>query len=58
MKMLAEDIEAGKGTLRLRQTDLTQFKIGENIATTPGKVDLPERHLPAHPVRADDRRRC
>jgi len=38
MRMLAEDIEAGKGTLRLRQTDLTRFKVGENIATTPGKV--------------------
>jgi polyhydroxyalkanoate synthase len=38
LKMLAEDIEAGKGQLKLRQTDPTQFKIGENIATTPGKV--------------------
>lgn len=38
MRMLADDIEAGKGKLRLRQTDLTQFRIGENVATTPGKV--------------------
>jgi len=38
MKMLAEDLEAGKGTLRLRQTDFTKFRVGENIATTPGKV--------------------
>jgi polyhydroxyalkanoate synthase len=38
MQMLAEDIEAGHGSLRLRQTDLTRFKVGENIATTPGKV--------------------
>ena len=38
MKMLAEDIEAGHGTLRLRQTDFSSFKLGENIATTPGKV--------------------
>jgi polyhydroxyalkanoate synthase len=38
MRMLAEDIEAGKGTLRLRQTDPTQFKLGETVATTPGKV--------------------
>jgi hypothetical protein len=36
--MLAEDIEAGKGQLKLRQTDPKHFKIGENIATTPGKV--------------------
>jgi polyhydroxyalkanoate synthase len=38
MKMLAEDIEAGGGTLRLRQTDPRNFKLGENVATTPGKV--------------------
>jgi polyhydroxyalkanoate synthase len=38
LTMLAEDIEAGKGQLKLRQTDPKHFKIGENIATTPGKV--------------------
>ena len=38
MKMLAEDIEAGKGELKLRQTDPTRFKVGENMANTPGKV--------------------
>ena len=38
MKMLAEDIEAGKGELKLRQADYTKFKLGENIALTPGKV--------------------
>ncbi|WP_128294047.1 PHA/PHB synthase family protein [Afifella aestuarii] len=38
MHMLAEDIAAGKGDLRVRQTDATAFKIGQNIATTPGKV--------------------
>ncbi|NIX77599.1 class I poly(R)-hydroxyalkanoic acid synthase [Microvirga sp. c23x22] len=36
--MLAEDIEAGAGELRIRQSDPTGFKIGVNIATTPGKV--------------------
>lgn len=40
MAMLAEDIEAGKGKLKLRQSDPSNFKIGENIATTPGKVVL------------------
>ena len=35
MHMLAEDIEAGKGDLRLRQADYSRFKIGENIAVTP-----------------------
>ena len=38
LHMLAEDIEAGHGTLRLRQSDSTKFKLGENMAITPGKV--------------------
>ncbi len=38
MQMLAEDIEAGRGELKLRQTDPTRFKIGVNMANTPGKV--------------------
>ncbi|WP_319801810.1 class I poly(R)-hydroxyalkanoic acid synthase [Rhodobium gokarnense] len=38
MHMLAEDIKAGGGDLRLRQSDPTKFKVGENLATTPGKV--------------------
>ena len=38
MKMLADDIEAGKGSLRIRQSDHTKFRIGHNIAVTPGKV--------------------
>ncbi|MGL4405958.1 MAG: PHA/PHB synthase family protein [Notoacmeibacter sp.] len=38
VKMLAEDIAAGGGDLRLRQTDTTRFKVGVDLATTPGKV--------------------
>lgn len=38
MKMLAEDIAAGDGDLRIRQTDTGNFKVGTNLATTPGKV--------------------
>ncbi|MEW9805324.1 class I poly(R)-hydroxyalkanoic acid synthase [Mesorhizobium sp. ZMM04-5] len=38
MKMLAEDIAAGHGDLKLRQADNTSFEVGRNIATTPGKV--------------------
>lgn len=38
MRMLAEDIAAGRGDLKLRQSDASKFKIGENLATTPGKV--------------------
>jgi polyhydroxyalkanoate synthase len=38
MKMLAEDIEAGHGTLRIRQSDPSNLVVGVNMATTPGKV--------------------
>lgn len=38
MKMLAEDIAAGGGQLKLRQTDATRFAVGKNMALTPGKV--------------------
>jgi polyhydroxyalkanoate synthase len=38
MQKLAEDIAAGKGELRIRQTDMTKFAVGENMAVTPGKV--------------------
>jgi polyhydroxyalkanoate synthase len=38
MEMLAEDIAAGKGELKLRQADTTKFELGRNIALTPGAV--------------------
>jgi polyhydroxyalkanoate synthase len=38
MKMLVEDIEAGHGTLRIRQSDPSNLVVGVNMATTPGKV--------------------
>ena len=38
MHMLAEDIEAGGGDLRIRQTDLRTFEVGRNLAVSPGKV--------------------
>ena len=38
MKMLAEDIKAGGGDLKLRQTDASKFEVGENLAISPGKV--------------------
>ncbi|KAB1076259.1 PHA/PHB synthase family protein [Methylobacterium planeticum] len=38
MRMLAEDIEAGKGELRVRQTDPSSFEVGRNVAVTPGEV--------------------
>jgi polyhydroxyalkanoate synthase len=38
MEMLAEDVAAGKGTLKIRQSDPTNLEVGVNMATTPGKV--------------------
>src|SRR3954452_8281367 len=38
MQMLAEDIEAGGGTIRIRQSDPSNLEVGVNMATTPGKV--------------------
>jgi len=35
---LLDDLERGKGRLRLKMTDETAFKVGANIAVTPGKV--------------------
>ena len=38
MHMLAEDIEAGGGDLRIRQSDASKFEVGRNLAVSPGKV--------------------
>lgn len=38
MKMFAEDIQAGRGDLKLRQADYSHFEVGRNMAMTPGKV--------------------
>jgi polyhydroxyalkanoate synthase len=35
---LLEDLERGKGDLRISMTDTGAFHVGENIAATPGKV--------------------
>ncbi len=37
-RMLAEDVEAGRGDLKIRQTGTQGFEVGVNMATTPGKV--------------------
>jgi len=34
----AADLERGAGKLAISQTDLERFKVGENVATAPGKV--------------------
>ncbi len=38
MNNLLADLERGKGILSIRQSDYDFFELGENIATTPGKV--------------------
>src|SRR3546814_7384174 len=35
---LLRDLEAGKGQLKISQTDSDAFQVGRNIAITPGKV--------------------
>ncbi len=38
LENLLEDLERGKGRLHIKMTDYDAFKMGENIAITPGKV--------------------
>ena len=38
MQMLGEDIVAGDGHLKIRQSDSAVFEVGRNLAITPGKV--------------------
>ncbi|MGE0259777.1 MAG: class I poly(R)-hydroxyalkanoic acid synthase, partial [Alphaproteobacteria bacterium] len=38
LENLLDDLERGKGRLQISMTDMAAFKIGENVAATPGKV--------------------
>jgi polyhydroxyalkanoate synthase len=38
LQNLLTDLERGKGRLAIRQTDMNAFKVGGNVATSPGKV--------------------
>jgi len=38
MEQFAADIERGGGQLAITQADRSRFKVGENVATAPGKV--------------------
>lgn len=44
LKNMLEDLESGDGQLNIRMTDLDAFEVGENVATTPGKVVF-QNHL-------------
>jgi polyhydroxyalkanoate synthase len=38
LENLLGDLERGKGKLAISMTDMAAFRIGENVATTPGKI--------------------
>jgi polyhydroxyalkanoate synthase subunit PhaC len=38
MENFVADLERGGGQLKISQSDLSKFKVGENVATAPGKV--------------------
>jgi polyhydroxyalkanoate synthase len=38
LRHVLDDLERGKGRLMIKMTDMEAFKVGENIAVTPGKV--------------------
>jgi polyhydroxyalkanoate synthase len=38
LKNLLDDLERGKGRLQISMTDMNAFKIGDNVAATPGKI--------------------
>jgi polyhydroxyalkanoate synthase len=38
LRHVLEDLERGKGRLMIKMTDMDAFKVGRNIAVTPGKV--------------------
>jgi polyhydroxyalkanoate synthase len=38
LKNLLEDLDEGDGQLKIKMTDAAAFKVGRNVATTPGKV--------------------
>jgi len=60
LENLRADLDRGEGRLSITMTDMKSFRLGENIATTPGKVvyqnDLTQL-LQYEPSRPDVRRR-
>ncbi|CAA6800930.1 MAG: Polyhydroxyalkanoic acid synthase [uncultured Thiotrichaceae bacterium] len=43
LKNMIGDLEAGEGKLKISMTDTSAFTLGENVATTPGKVVFQNR---------------
>lgn len=43
LKNMLGDLEAGEGQLKISMTDTSAFTLGENVATTPGKVVFQNR---------------
>ena len=38
LKHMLDDMERGRGQLQISMTDMEAFKVGENVAVSPGKV--------------------
>ena len=55
---LLSDLERGRGKLTIKMTDMDAFKLGENIAVSPGQVVFQNDADAAHPVFAQRPRRC
>ncbi len=45
LKNMLDDLEEGDGQLNIRMTDTSAFTLGENVATTPGKVVFQNKML-------------
>ena len=52
MHMLADDVEAGGGDLRIRQSDSSMFAVGRNLGGYAGQGHLSERDHAAPAIRA------
>ena len=56
LENLLADLERGNGQLAITMTDMNAFRLGENIATTPGKIVYQSGLIRLIPVYAVDKR--